>query len=124
MNKGYVSKIETLSLVDGPGIRVVVFLSGCNRRCIYCHNPEMLNIASGKIYSTGELFSIIMKYKPYFGNNGGVTFSGGEPLLQKNFLKQMIKLCHNNGINICIETAGLEVEDNVIENIDLIILDL
>ena len=89
---GSVEKIETLGLLDGPGIRVVVFLSGCKLRCKYCHNPEMWNMKKNN-YTAQALADKILKYKPYFGSDGGVTFSGGEPLLQSDFLIEVSK--HN-----------------------------
>ena len=92
MIKGSIKKIETLGLVDGPGIRTVVFLSGCKLRCKYCHNPEMWKI-DGTNYTPQELVSRIIRNKPYFKrNNGGVTFSGGEPLLQSEFIIEVCKL--------------------------------
>ena len=81
MKKGSINQIETLGLVDGPGIRTIVFLNGCNLRCKYCHNPEMWKKRE-KNYTSDELFKKIIRNKPYFArNNGGVTFSGGKPLL-------------------------------------------
>ncbi len=86
-----VNKIETFGLVDGPGVRVVVFLQGCNMRCKYCHNPETwaLKSCEAKEYSANDLLSFCWRYHTYWGKemcNGGVTFSGGEPLLQLDFL--------------------------------------
>ena len=87
-----VNSIETFGAVDGPGIRVVVFLSGCSLRCKYCHNPEMFKMAEPN-YTPQELVEKIKRYKPYFKNNkGGVTFSGGEPLMQTPQLLEVCKL--------------------------------
>ena len=83
--KASVSKIETFGLVDGPGIRTVIFLNGCNLRCKYCHNPETWTNKENN-YTQEELLKKILRNKSYFKNNGGVTFSGGEPLLQYDFL--------------------------------------
>ena len=91
MIKGSVNSIESFGLVDGPGVRCVVFLNGCKLRCKYCHNPEMWQMQE-KNYSVAELVQKILRYKPYFQNNGGVTFSGGEPLLQSEFLIEVMKL--------------------------------
>ena len=85
MIKGNVKKIETFGLVDGPGIRTVIFLSGCLLRCKYCHNPEMW-IKSEPNYTPEELANRIIRNKTYFKKDGGVTFSGGEPLLQSDFI--------------------------------------
>ena len=82
---GSVDSIETMGLVDGPGIRTVVFLTGCKLRCLYCHNPEMWTKGKDN-YTPEELVKKIIRNKPYFGKKDAVTFSGGEPLLQINFL--------------------------------------
>jgi pyruvate formate lyase activating enzyme len=124
MIKGKISKIETLGLVDGPGIRVVVFLSGCPLRCKYCHNPEMWDINSGKEYTAKELLDVILKYKNYFGVIGGVTFSGGEPLLQSVFLLEVLKLCKENNISTALDTSGCIINKEVLKYVDLVILDI
>lgn len=123
---GKVNSIETMGLVDGPGVRFVVFLQGCPLRCKFCHNPETWNINGNcTLYSADELINKILKYRPYFKNNGGVTFSGGEPLMQKEFLKQMLILCKNQEINTCIDTAGSISDcEDVLEYTDLVILDI
>mgnify|MGYP001060389731 CR=1 FL=1 len=95
---GSVASIETLGLVDGPGIRVVVFLNGCNLRCKYCHNPEMWQKKENNI-SAQDLVNRILRMRPYFKNNGGVTFSGGEPLLQSSFLLEVLPLLKKEKIN-------------------------
>ena len=90
--KGSISSLETFGLLDGPGIRVVVFTNGCKLRCKFCHNPEMWKMESPN-YTPQELVERIIRNKPYFKrNNGGVTFSGGEPLLQSEFLIEVCKL--------------------------------
>lgn len=92
MIKGHVNSIETFGLVDGPGIRTVVFLSGCKLRCLYCHNPETWKMEDAN-YTPEELARIIIRNKPYFKrNSGGVTFSGGEPLLQSDFIIEVAKI--------------------------------
>lgn len=123
---GYISKIETLGLLDGPGIRTIVFLSGCKLRCKYCHNPEMWK-QEGKEYTPQELANKLIKNKPYFKkNNGGVTFSGGEPLLQIEFLIETTKLLKKENIHVTIDTAGHGVGKykEILNLIDLIILDI
>lgn len=104
--KGSVDSIETLGLVDGPGIRCVVFLNGCRLRCKYCHNPEMWNKKDNN-YTVDELVDKLLRYKPYFNENGGVTFSGGEPLLQSEFVIEVMKKLKSEGIHICLDTAGV-----------------
>lgn len=83
---GKVNSIESMGLVDGPGVRFVVFMQGCPLRCKFCHNPETWDLnGKANCYTPEELIKKILNYKPYFKHNGGVTFSGGEPLMQKNF---------------------------------------
>ena len=121
---GSVASIETFSVVDGPGIRTVVFFNECHLRCIYCHNPEMWNKGINNI-SEDELVNKILRNKDYFGENGGVTFSGGEPLLHSKFLINVCKKLKEHDIHIALDTAG--VGDNYIEllkYIDLIIFDI
>lgn len=125
--KGYIHSIETMGLVDGPGIRVVVFLSGCALRCAYCHNPDTWKLKEGKLISSEELIRRILRYKSYFKfSGGGVTFSGGEPLLQVEFLKEMLKLCRENGIHTAIDTAGCGIGgyEDILSNVDLVIFDI
>lgn len=122
---GSISSIETMSCVDGPGIRIVVFLNGCKKRCLYCHNPEMFTMKKDNI-SVLELVNKIKRYKNYFGKKGGVTFSGGEPLLQTNFLLEVFKELKKDNINIAIETSG-DYLGNILELLkytDIIILDI
>ena len=127
MIKGRISSIETLGTLDGPGIRFVVFLQGCKLRCLYCHNPETWNI-DGKVeeISPQELVEKVEKYKNYFGKDGGVTFSGGEPLLQPEFLLECLKLCKEKGIHTCLDTVGFGFGDyeEILKYVDLVILDV
>lgn len=124
--KGKINSIETMGLVDGPGIRFVVFLQGCPLRCSYCHNPETWNLNSYNIELTPyELVEKIIRYKNYFGEDGGVTFSGGEPLFQKDFLLECLKLCKKQKINTAIDTAGsVEDYDEILDYVDLVIFDI
>ena len=123
--KGYVSSIETLGLLDGPGIRTVIFLSGCGLRCKFCHNPETWNIKNGKEVSVEDIVTMCRRYKNYYGEDGGVTFSGGDPILQQDFVIECTKLLHKAGINVCINTAGFgKVKDEFIKEIDLIVFDI
>lgn len=131
-NKIRISNIQRFSLHDGPGIRTTVFLKGCNLRCPWCANPENLeyefttykneetkeNGYFGKDMNVEELFNEIIKDKPYYQlNNGGVTFSGGEPLLQAKQLEPLLKKLKENDINICVETA-LQVPSQLIEIVE------
>lgn len=122
---GYISKIETMSLLDGPGIRVVVFLQGCLMRCQFCHNPETWAIKTGKQMTSQELVEFILRYRNYFGKSGGVTFSGGEPLLQKEFLLETLKKCSEYGIHTCLDTSGVgEDYEEILSYTDLVLLDV
>lgn len=125
MIKGSVNSIESFGLVDGPGVRCVVFLNGCKLRCKYCHNPEMWKMQE-KNYTPEELVQKILRYKPYFKNNGGVTFSGGEPLLQSEFLIEVMKLLKKENIHICLDTAGVGNGnyEEVLKYTDLVLFDI
>ena len=126
MKKGSVDSIESFGLVDGPGIRTVVFLSGCKLRCKYCHNPEMWKMEEAN-YTAEELAKKVLKNKPYFRRNqGGVTFSGGEPLLQSEFLIEVCKILKKEGIHIALDTAGVGNGDyeELLSTIDLVLFDI
>ncbi len=120
-----IDSIESFGLVDGPGIRVVVFFNGCKLRCKYCHNPEMWTKKENN-YSPQELVDKIKKYKTYFKDKGGVTFSGGEPLIHSKFIIETSKLLKQEGIHIALDTAGVGLGDyeEVLKYIDLILLDI
>jgi pyruvate formate lyase activating enzyme len=127
MIKGRIHSIETMGLVDGPGIRAVVFLQGRALRCAYCHNADTWALNGGIIMTPDELVSKILKFKPYFDRSkGGVTFSGGEPLLQKDFLIETLKLCKENRIHTTIDTAGCGKGDyeEILKYVDLILFDI
>ena len=124
---GNISSIESMGLVDGPGIRYVVFLQGCELRCLYCHNPETWDKDKEcQRMTPEELVKKIVRFKSYFGRTGGVTFSGGEPLLQPKFLLECLKLCKKEGINTALDTAGVGFGDydEILLLTDLVILDL
>ena len=123
--KASIDSIETFGLVDGPGIRCVVFFNGCKLRCKYCHNPEMW-IKKENNYTPEEVFNKVMRSKPYFKNNGGVTFSGGEPLLHSNFIIETTKLLKQENIHTALDTSGVGIGnyEEILENIDLVILDI
>ncbi len=122
---GYVSAFESFGLVDGPGIRNVVFFDGCLLRCKYCHNPEMWQRGKNKITSD-ELVRKILRNKPYFQTHGGVTFSGGEPLLQRDFLLETCKKLKKEKIHIALDTAGVGTGkyQEILSLVDLVILDI
>lgn len=122
---GAVDSIESFGLVDGPGIRTVVFLSGCMLRCKYCHNPEMW-VKGEDNYTPEDLAKRILKNKNYFGDKGGVTFSGGEPLLQSKFIIEVCKILKKENIHIALDTAGVGLGDykDILDMVDLVLLDV
>ncbi len=123
---GYINSIESFGLVDGPGIRTVIFLSGCRLRCLYCHNPEMWQMAGNQM-TAEELVSKIKRNKPYFKrNNGGVTFSGGEPTLQKDFLIEVMKKLKKEDISIALDTCGVGLDDydEILSLTDIVLFDV
>lgn len=101
-----VHSIESFGTHDGPGIRTVIFLQGCKLKCVYCHNPDAIAMEGGHEYDVDELFERVLKMKPYFGKNGGVTVSGGEPLLQAKALIPFFKKLKKAGIHTNIDTNG------------------
>ena len=125
MTKGSIDSFETFSTLDGPGIRTVVFLNGCKLRCLFCHNPEMWNLKE-KNFTPEEVVQKILRNKPYFKNGGGVTFSGGEPLLQIDFLIETCKLLKRENIHITLDTAGVGLGDydEILSLVDLVIFDI
>ena len=123
---GSIDSIETFGLVDGPGIRTVIFFSGCRLRCLFCHNPEMFQTKE-KNMDVDTLVKKVLRNKPYFKRNqGGVTFSGGEPLLQIDFLIEVCKKLKNEKIHIALDTAGVGIGkyDEILSLVDLVILDI
>lgn len=120
-----IDSIESFSTKDGPGVRTVVFFNGCKLRCLFCHNPETWTKKEDNI-TVEELYNKIISFKPYFGENGGVTFSGGEPLLHSEFVIELAKLLKQDNINIALDTAGVGNSDyeELLKYIDLVILDI
>lgn len=127
MNKGRLHSIETFGAVDGPGIRTVFFLQGCPARCAYCHNPDTWNPGGGREVDIDEIVSRAKRGKPYYGDDGGVTFSGGEPLLQGKFLREALKALKAEGIGGVIDTSGTYFDQDseaAIAEADLLLLDI
>ena len=125
MEVGNIASFESMGLVDGPGVRYVVFLQGCPLHCLYCHNPEMWDVVQKKTQMTpDELMKKVLRYKTYL-KDGGVTVSGGEPLLQAKFVTEFFKLCKENGIHTCLDTSGFgNASDELLKNTELVILDV
>lgn len=111
--KGRIHSFQSLGTVDGPGIRFVVFMQGCNLHCSCCHNPDTWDIAQGSEYTAEEILAKVLRFREYFGDKGGITLSGGEPLLQSEFAYELFTLCHENGINTCLDTSGSILNDDV-----------
>ena len=103
---GRISSFQSMGTLDGPGVRFVVFTQGCPLRCACCHNPETWSVNGGEIYTAEQVAERALKYKEYFGETGGITVSGGEPLLQPEFTAEIFKLCHAYEINTCLDTSG------------------
>jgi len=124
-----VHSFESLGTVDGPGIRYVIFLQGCHLKCKYCHNRDTWDINGGSYKTLEEILEKIKRYKPYFkSSKGGVTVTGGEPLLQVKFLIELFKKLKKEGISTCIDTSGMVnlTEDikEVLKLTDLVLLDI
>lgn len=130
MIKGKIHSVESMGLVDGPGIRVVVFMQGCALRCLYCHNPDTWTLDGNKDaldFAPEELVKKISRFRSYFEKSGGgVTFSGGDPLKQPEFLKETLKLCKEAGIHTTLDTAGVGFGDyeEILKYTDLVLYDV
>ena len=130
---GKIHSFESFGTVDGPGIRFVVFLQGCPLRCQYCHNPDTWG-AGGKEYEAQEIVERAWKYKNYFGEKGGVTVTGGEPLLQIDFVIELFTLLKEKGLHTCVDTSGftfragdeacVEKHRKLLAVTDLVLLDI
>lgn len=122
-----VHSFESLAAVDGEGIRFDIFFTGCPLRCAYCHNPDTWHKGEYDI-SVKDAFDKIKRYKPYFKKSGGVTFSGGEPLLNADFINELYPMLKEENIGYCLDTSGsVPLTDSVktaIDNADMIILDI
>ncbi len=124
---GRVHSFQSLGTLDGPGVRFVVFFQGCNLRCHCCHNPDTWDMTTGKTYTAEEIVKTAERYREYFGKEGGITLSGGEPLLQPEFAKEIFRLCKEAGINTCLDTSGSILNDAVKELLtftDRVLLDI
>lgn len=126
--EGRIHSFESLGAVDGPGVRFVVFMQGCSLKCKYCQNRDTWNLKGGTTYSSDEIVEKILRYKNYIMPNGGVTISGGEPLLQAKFLIELFNELKKYNIHTCIDTSGnVALTDDIKELInltDLFLLDI
>lgn len=110
MVQGRIHSFESMGTADGPGVRYIVFLQGCRLRCLYCHNPDTWAINGGACYTPGEVLTKLKRYRPYFTRGGGVTVSGGEALLQPEFVTELFTLCRQEGIHTALDTSGQGVD--------------
>ena len=124
--KGRINSIQTLGTVDGPGVRFVLFMQGCPLRCAYCHNPDTWDARGGEEMSAPDVIEKIKRYREYFGAEGGVTVSGGEPLCQADFVRELFELCKKEGIHTALDTSGCiwnEKIETLLSFTDLCLLD-
>lgn len=123
-----IHSVESFGTVDGPGIRFVLFLQGCHLKCKYCHNRDTWDINSGNYKSLDAIFNKILNYKNYICPNGGVTVTGGEPLLQAKFVFELFKKLKKQNIHTCVDTSGMVALTDDIKNVlsvtDLVLLDI
>lgn len=126
--KGKLHSFESCGTVDGPGIRFIVFTQGCPLRCKYCHNPDTWKLKDASYERTPEfVMHEILKYKNFFANGGGVTITGGEPLMQEDFVEELCKKCRQEGVHTALDTSGYIFNDRikeVLEYVDLVLLDI
>ncbi|WP_439183753.1 pyruvate formate-lyase-activating protein [Carboxylicivirga taeanensis] len=122
-----VHSFESLGTYDGPGIRLVVFLQGCNFKCLYCANADTIELKGGTETSVDEIVGMAKNQKPFFGKKGGLTFSGGEPLVQAKQLLPVVKALKEEGFHVCIDTNGGILNEDVkavLEYVDIVLLDI
>lgn len=123
---GRIHSVESFGALDGPGIRYILFLQGCPLRCAYCHNPDSWVAHGGRERSSAEVVKDVLRYRSFL-STGGVTLSGGEPLLQPEFCEAVIRDCHREGLHVALDTAGsvpLAVCRQAVEKADLLLLDI
>ena len=123
---GYIHSKESFGTVDGPGIRYVLFMQGCPLRCLYCHNPDTWEFGNGTEYTAEEIVKRALRYKEYYGDKGGITLSGGEPMFQFDFTYELLKRAKENGLHTCIETCGFakwEQYEKIADLVDIFLFD-
>lgn len=123
---GRIHSVQSLGTVDGPGVRCVVFMQGCPLRCICCHNPDTWDFTGGEEADADDLCRRILRFRPYFGKNGGVTVSGGEPLMQADFVTGLFRSLKEQGVHTALDTSGCRLDDRVrslLDVTDLVLLD-
>lgn len=134
MTQGRIHSLESFGTVDGPGTRYVVFVQGCPMRCLYCHNPDTWSMTAGELMDPEYIFEQYKRNEPFYRNGGGITVTGGEPLMQVDFLIDLFTLCKAENIHTCIDTSGIAYRvdntefikklDRLMELTDLVMLDI
>ncbi len=124
---GYINSVQSFGAVDGPGVRYVIFMQGCPLRCSCCHNPDTWEFSKEQEVTPEEMLSKILRFKSYFGADGGVTVSGGEALMQSEFVTELFTLCKKENIHTCLDTSGCILDNKTKELLnvtDLVLLDI
>lgn len=124
--EGRIHSFQSLGTVDGPGVRAVVFMQGCPLRCVFCHNPDTWDFEGGRAVSAREMADRVHRLRSYFGKDGGLTVSGGEPLMQAEFVAELFAICKSEGIHCALDTSGCVYNESVerlLALTDLVLLD-
>ena len=124
---GRIHSIQSMGTLDGPGVRFVVFAQGCPLRCHCCHNPDTWDFEKGTLHTAESLVQRALRFREYFGEEGGVTVSGGEPLMQAAFVREFFSLCHKEGLHTCLDTSGCVLTEEVkalLAHTDRVLLDV
>lgn len=124
---GRIHSFQSLGAVDGPGLRYVIFMQGCPYSCPYCHNPDTKSFSGGSEYTVEEVVAKVKRYRTYFGKDGGVTVSGGEPLCQSEFVAELFRRLHEEGINTALDTAAVKPNtavEEVLKHTDTVLCDI
>lgn len=125
--QGRIHSLESMGCADGPGVRFIAFFQGCPLRCAYCHNPDTWSREGGSLYTAQEIVERALRYKPYFGSEGGITLSGGEPLMQAEFTLELLKACKEAGLHTVLDTSCMAGEthwEEIFRYTDLILADV
>lgn len=131
---GQIHSIESFGTVDGPGVRMVVFTKGCPMRCLYCHNPDTWEMRGGTLMTSDEILALYDRNRDFYKNGGGITVTGGEPMVQIDFVTELFEKAHEQGIHTCLDTSGVtfrpetpavvEKTDALLKVTDLVMLDI
>ncbi len=125
--RGYINSVQSFGAVDGPGVRYVIFMQGCPLRCSCCHNPDTWAFSKENEVTAEEMLTKLLRFRDYFGSDGGVTVSGGEALCQSEFTSELFRLCKKENIHTCLDTSGCILNESVKDLLsvtDLVLLDI